>query len=97
MPHEILVQFHNGSSYGYHLAIKELAEEFKGEDVDCLAENTEKYISFSVSIKKIKNEDTNEAITYKLKFINTFRFMRSSFFLIPIDFVMEILINLLCC
>ena len=77
VPHEIPEFFHNRSSYGYHLIIKELAEEFKGEDIECLAENTEKYISFSVSIKKIKNEDTNETITYKLKFIDTFRFMRS--------------------
>ena len=30
---------------------KELAEEFKGE-FECLGENTEKYISFSVPIKK---------------------------------------------
>ena len=31
--------------------IKELAEEFQGE-FECLGENTEKYISFSVPIKK---------------------------------------------
>ena len=42
------MQFHDGSGYDFHLIIKELAEEFKGEDIDCLAENTEKYISFSV-------------------------------------------------
>ena len=42
----------NGLSYNYHLIIKELPEEFKGEDIECLAENTEKYVSFSVSIKK---------------------------------------------
>ena len=29
-------------------------------------------------IKKIKNKDTNETITYKLKFIDTFTFMRCS-------------------
>ena len=60
MPHEIPVQFHNGSSYDFHLIIQKLAEEFKDENIDCLAENTEKYISFPVSIKKTKNEDTNE-------------------------------------
>ena len=78
MPHEIPVHFHNGSGYNFHLIIKELAEEFKGEEIECLAYNTEKYISFSVSIKKIKIEDTNETITYKLKFIDTFIDMRSS-------------------
>ena len=76
VPHEIPVKFHNGSSYDYHHIIKELAEEFKGEDFECLAENTEKYISFSVPIKK---EIINgEKVTYKIKFIDTFRFMRSS-------------------
>ena len=36
----------------YHLIIKELAEEFKGKEFACLGENTEKYIRFSVPIKK---------------------------------------------
>ena len=41
---------------------KELAEEFKSK-FKCLVENTEKYITFSVPIKK-ENED-GETITYK--------------------------------
>ena len=45
------MHFHNGSEYDFHLIIKELAEEFKGENFECLAENSEKYISFSVIIK----------------------------------------------
>ena len=48
---EIPVVFHNVSTYGYHFIIKELAEEFKGE-FECLGEYTEKYITFSVPIKK---------------------------------------------
>ena len=52
VPHEIPVKFHNSSSYDYHHIIKELAEEFKGGNFECLAENTENYISFSVTIKK---------------------------------------------
>ena len=32
IPHKIPVKFHNGSSYDFHVIIKELAEEFKGED-----------------------------------------------------------------
>ena len=78
VPHEIPVKFHNGSSYDYHHIIKELAEEFKGKDFECLAENTEKYINFSVPIKKERDDDTNETTTYKIKFIDTFRFMHSS-------------------
>ena len=54
------VKIHNGSKYDYHFIIKELAEEFKGE-FECLGENTEKYISFSVPIKK--EHDNNKTIT----------------------------------
>ena len=73
---KIPVKTHNGSNYDYHFIIKELAEEFKGE-FECLGENTEKYISFSVLIKKEHNNDINETITYKIKFIDTCRFMQS--------------------
>ena len=51
-----------------------MAEEFTGE-FECLGENTEKYISFSVPIKK--EHDNNKTITYKIKFIDTCRFMPS--------------------
>ena len=48
--------FHNGSTYGYHLITKDLAEEFEGQ-FKCLGENTEIYITFSVSIKiKLYND-----------------------------------------
>ena len=41
-----------------------------------LGENTDKYITFSVPIsKKLDNAKT---ITYKLKFIDSFRFMSTS-------------------
>ena len=51
IPREIPVVFHNGSTYDYHFIIKKLAVEYKGE-FECLSENTEKYITFSVPIKK---------------------------------------------
>ena len=54
VPREIPVIFHNGSKYDYHFIIKESADEFKGQDFECLAEITEKYISFSMPIKKKK-------------------------------------------
>ena len=48
---EIPIVFHNGSTYDYHFIIKQLAKEFKGQ-LECLGENTEKHITFSVPIKK---------------------------------------------
>ena len=76
VPKEIPVVFHNGSTYDYHFIIKELAKEFEG-NFECLGENTEKYITFSVPIKKkIDNKDLE--ITYKIKFIDSCRFMSSS-------------------
>ena len=74
-PKEIPIVFHNGSTYDYHLIIKELAEEFKGQFAG-LGENTEKYITFSVPIKK--ELDNGKSITYKIKFIDSYRFMSSS-------------------
>ena len=64
--------FHNGSTYDCHFIIKELVKEF-----DCLGENIEKYITFSIPLKK-KIENKNLEITYKIKFIDSFRFISSS-------------------
>ena len=55
--------------------IKKLAEEFKGE-FECLGENTEKYNTFSVRLKK--ENDNDKKIIYKLKFIDSYRFMTTS-------------------
>ena len=71
IPKNIPVIFHNRSTYNYHFIIKELACEFDG-NFECLGENTEKYITFSVPIKKKMD------ITYKIKFIDSFRFMATS-------------------
>ena len=60
VPKKIPIVFHNGSTYDYHFIIKQLAEDFKGQ-FECLGENTEKYISFSVPIKKeVANDDNNK-------------------------------------
>ena len=76
IPKEIPVVFHNGSSYDYHFIIKESVKEFEG-NFESLGENTEKYLTFSVPIKKkIDNKDLE--ITYKIKFIDSYRFMSSS-------------------
>ena len=88
---EIPVAFHNGSAYDYHFIIKQLAREFKGY-FHCLGENTEKYITFSVPIKKEENDGVKmcdngrgitlaqkkKIVTYKLKFIDSCRFMQDS-------------------
>ena len=75
--------FHNGSTYDYHFIIKELVEEFEAE-FKCLGKNTEKYMTFSVPIKKEitkKDKNGNDKITkisYKIKFIDSYRFMSTS-------------------
>ena len=73
IPKEVPLVFHNGSTYDYHFMIKELVKEFEG-NFECLIENTEKYITFSVPLKK-KIENKNIEITYKIKFIDSYRFM----------------------
>ena len=89
IPKEIPVVFHNGSTYDYHFIIKQLAREFK-DYFNCLGENTEKYITFSVPIKKVLDNDNDnhsdsdndndkvKTITYRLKFIDSYRFMQGS-------------------
>ena len=76
VPKVIPSVFHNGSIYDYHFIIKELVKEFEG-NFEFLSENTEEYITFSVPIKK-KIENKNLEITYKIKFIDSYRFMASS-------------------
>ena len=55
--------------------IDQLAEEFKGE-LNCVGENMEKYVTFSAPIKK--EGDNGKKIAYKLRFIDSFRFMSTS-------------------
>ena len=94
---EIPVVFHNGSTYDYNIIIisiwLHLAREFKGY-FHCLGENTSKYITFSVPIKKVPDNDNDsdndsnndntkaknkvKTITYRLNFIDSCRFMQDS-------------------
>ena len=73
IPKEILVVFHNGSTCDYHFIIKWLAKEFKG-NFECLGENMEKHIAFSVPIKK--EHDNGKTTIYRLKIIDSCRFMQ---------------------
>ena len=70
----IPIIIHN-ASYDAHFIINQLAIEFKGE-LNCIGDNMEKYITFSVPIKK--ECDNGKTITHKLKFIDSFRFMSTS-------------------
>ena len=66
---------YNGFTYDNHFIIKQLEKELDPQ-LECLGENTEKYITFSVPIKK--ELDNSKTITYKLNFIDSFRFMSTS-------------------
>ena len=55
--------------------INQLAKEFNGQ-AECLEENTGKYNTFSVPIKK--ELDNNNTIMFKLKFTDSSRFMSTS-------------------
>ena len=60
----------------YQFIIKQLVKEFTG-NFECLGENTEKYITLSVPRKKnIENKDLETP--YKIKLIDSYRFMASS-------------------
>ena len=69
------IVFHNDSICDYCFIINKLAKEFDGE-LECVGENTENYINFSAPISKELDNDKN--ITYRLKSIDSFRFMSTS-------------------
>ena len=71
------------SGYDAHLFIKELGRRFNKNDIGVIAENREKYISFSVKISVklagVKHKDgTEEHKNIQLRFIDSCRFMASS-------------------
>ena len=73
--------FHNGPSYDNPFVIKELAKYFNGY-FKCIGENTEKYISFSVTVLKERDTvNTNKKTkfdAYTLKFIDSIHFIPAS-------------------
>ena len=71
---EIPVIIHN-AGYDTHFIINQLAIEFNGE-INCIGDIMEKYVTFSVPIKKELNN--GGTVTYKLQFIDSYRFMQSS-------------------
>ena len=86
-PKFIPVIFHNLSGYDSHLFIKNLG--FTEGNIDCIPNNEEKYISFSKEItvgtypKKALDEEgyiyyEQEPIKYKIRFIDSIKFMSTS-------------------
>ena len=79
IPEFIPVAFHNLSGYDVHLFIKELSKHFEADEINCIAESKEKYISITINTKEKVPHPTKEI--YKkvgIRFIDTLRFMQSS-------------------
>ena len=67
---------------GYHFIIKELLEECERQFI-CLGENTKKYITFPVPMKKVSKSDKKEnkslkSVYYWLQFSDSAIYMASS-------------------
>ena len=80
-PKNISVFFHNLSGYDSHLFIKKLGTPDKNENIDCIPNNEEKYISFSKTIvtgqyTSKKGEVKNK--TFKIVFKDSLKFLASS-------------------
>ena len=71
-PKFVPVFFHNLSGYDAHLFVKNLNSMGEG-NIDCIPNTEEKYIGFSKSIKDKKGK-----LKYKLRFLDSFKFMASS-------------------
>ena len=56
---KILVVFHNVSIYDYRFIIEQLVKEFQGQ-FNCLRENTEEYITFSVPVERQKQVEVHK-------------------------------------
>ena len=81
-PKFIPVFFHNLSGYDSHLFIKKLGSLDKKENMDCIPNNEEKYISFSKNIRvgQYKDKKTGELKdkTFKIRFLDSFKFLPAS-------------------
>ena len=79
-PKFIPVFFHNLSGYDSHLFIKKLGSP--NENMDCIPNNEEKYISFSKNIKvgEYKDKKTGEVRdkTFRIRFLDSFKFLPAS-------------------
>ena len=76
--------FHNLSGYDSHLFVKNFG--FSGENIDCIPNNEERYITFTKKIqvgsytRKVKNEEgktecETRPLHHQIRFIDSFKFM----------------------
>ena len=75
------VVFHNLSGYDSHLFIKKLANNNSLQEIRCIPNNEEKYISFSKPIKVDEYKDKNgkmKNVMREIHFIDSFRFISDS-------------------
>ena len=80
-PKSISVFFHNLTGYDSHLFIKKLGSPDKKENIDCIPNNEEKYISFSKTIKTGHYTNKKGEVkdkTFKIVFKDSLKFMSSS-------------------
>ena len=80
-PKNISVFFHNLTGYDSHLFIKKLGTPDKKENIDCIPNNEEKYISFSKTIKTGNYTNKKGEVkvkTFKIVFKDSLKFMSSS-------------------
>ena len=78
-PKFIPVVFHNLSGYDSHLFIKNLG--FTDGTIDCIANNEEKYISFTKNTvvgSYTDDKGKDKPIKHKIRFIDSFKFMSTS-------------------
>ena len=80
-PKSISVFFHNLSGYDSHLFIKKLGSPDKNENIDCIPNNEEKYITFSKTIKTGHYTNKKGEVKdkfFKIVFKDSLKFMSSS-------------------
>ena len=80
-PNSVSVFCHNLTGYDSHLFIKKLGSPDKKENIDCIPNNEEKYISFSKTIKVGQYKNKKGEIkdkTFKIVFKDSLKFMSSS-------------------
>ena len=77
----IPIFFHNLSNYDSHLFITNLASKLSGEKINVIPNNEQKYISYTketqVGVLKDQNGKKHN-IYFKLRFVDSFKFMNSS-------------------
>ena len=80
-PESVSVFFHNLTGYDSHLFIKKLGSPDKKENIDCIPNIEEKYISFSKTIKAGQYTNKKGEVkdkTFKIVFKDSLKFMSSS-------------------